>query len=1098
MRRIVRHPKDLIRDFLMPSIPIIRDPDLKHQKIIYASQKLTKCGLDKMRWGLTILGFVGIILISMATSSFALSFDFDPEINLSENSGDSSESKFTSNGSDVFVVWKDNTSGTNNILFKKSSNDGTSSDSTITIDSGVSNSQSPQISSTNTNVYSVWQEGTSPGLIAFAKSSDSGDSFGTQVILSSMSSTSEFPQIESGTSDVYVAWQQSDNILFTSSEDFGENFKIPIILNSQKSEEPIIGVSGSNVYLLWIEENDISFIKSSNGGTTFSSVTNLSNSATVSSDPQFVSSGNDIYAVWKEGTNIFFTKTTNNGDSFSTPLDVGDTGGTSSPDPKIAVDGSSVYLVWSKKISGSGDIIFAKSLNNGDSFDSPVNLSNNGGNSKLPELSASSGKLSVSWQDNTFGNDEVFLKSSENNGSTFGSTVNISSNDGFSLEPLISLIDSTQYVLWEDTTPDGGVDRDILFVTGTESPISISFDKDEYTLNETAQITVSDSTSSGSIDVSITSTSDATGLHLTLTETGIGTGVFQGTATFGSESIASTIEAKAGDTITTSFGSQSISSTIFPINIEVHVNGQPFTEFDYGKIVNIHVEDKNSNTLPDISESIEVFVTSTRDPSGISLTLEETGPDTGIFGGNVSTLIFTDGDDQFPSTAVLTIFQQDSSADVDPTKIDTSTVVLTSTSDPTGISVDLQETGPSSKTFSKNIQISHNPSKQNSQLQVSKGDIVSVTSGFFKSNSLVVPNPNPSKGSISVDFVNSDTITISFLGESKIIEVDDSADPGGGGGGLVRPGLVVNALAGFGGGSAYSSPTLTLNNLVKIGIVDVPLEVEDMIYAHDATVPTPAFDSDYFENFNFPLIINEKGFALSGFSTTLETQTLKTNTPHTIKLLFYEEDKIQHFSLYTNLRDANTQIHQSDTQILYFDGQEIQVIDPNGFFENVSFTLNEIDDFKKEVVLEITFANPMKTTDVIIRSWDPYLNSFDTYILDAIKVVPEQEIESPLTTYEEPVIQQLQSQTIPIWIKNNAAWWSEQQIADSDFVAGIEYLIKNGIINVPGVEVSTSSTTTEIPDWIKNNAAWWSDSLVSDKEFLDAMQWLVANGVIQI
>jgi hypothetical protein len=102
-----------------------------------------------------------------------------------------------------------------------------------------------------------------------------------------------------------------------------------------------------------------------------------------------------------------------------------------------------------------------------------------------------------------------------------------------------------------------------------------------------------------------------------------------------------------------------------------------------------------------------------------------------------------------------------------------------------------------------------------------------------------------------------------------------------------------------------------------------------------------------------------------------------------------------------------------------------------------------------------------------------------------------------LTTYEEPVIQKLQSQTIPIWIKNNAAWWSEQQIADSDFVAGIEYLIKNRIIDVPGVKVG-ASTTTEIPDWIKNNAGWWSDSLVSDKEFLDAMEWLVANGVIQI
>ncbi|MFB5617917.1 MAG: hypothetical protein ACE5Q4_04585, partial [Nitrosopumilus sp.] len=118
-------------------------------------------------------------------------------------------------------------------------------------------------------------------------------------------------------------------------------------------------------------------------------------------------------------------------------------------------------------------------------------------------------------------------------------------------------------------------------------------------------------------------------------------------------------------------------------------------------------------------------------------------------------------------------------------------------------------------------------------------------------------------------------------------------------------------------------------------------------------------------------------------------------------------------------------------------------------------------------------------------------------ILDAWEIVSDVIIEPPTPTYEEPEIQQLQSQTIPIWIKNNAAWWSEQQIGDSDFVEGIEYLIKNGIINVPGVQVGETSTS-EIPDWIKNNAAWWAESLITDDDFIQAMQWLVANGVIQI
>jgi len=38
---------------------------------------------------------------------------------------------------------------------------------------------------------------------------------------------------------------------------------------------------------------------------------------------------------------------------------------------------------------------------------------------------------------------------------------------------------------------------------------------------------------------------------------------------------------------------------------------------------------------------------------------------------------------------------------------------------------------------------------------------------------------------------------------------------------------------------------------------------------------------------------------------------------------------------------------------------------------------------------------------------------------------------------------------IPDWIKNNAKWWSEGSISDSDYVKSLEYLINNGMIDVP-------------------------------------------------
>jgi len=41
-----------------------------------------------------------------------------------------------------------------------------------------------------------------------------------------------------------------------------------------------------------------------------------------------------------------------------------------------------------------------------------------------------------------------------------------------------------------------------------------------------------------------------------------------------------------------------------------------------------------------------------------------------------------------------------------------------------------------------------------------------------------------------------------------------------------------------------------------------------------------------------------------------------------------------------------------------------------------------------------------------------------------------------------------QDSGIPGWIKNNAGWWATDQIDDSAFLQGIQYLVQKGIIVV--------------------------------------------------
>ena len=59
------------------------------------------------------------------------------------------------------------------------------------------------------------------------------------------------------------------------------------------------------------------------------------------------------------------------------------------------------------------------------------------------------------------------------------------------------------------------------------------------------------------------------------------------------------------------------------------------------------------------------------------------------------------------------------------------------------------------------------------------------------------------------------------------------------------------------------------------------------------------------------------------------------------------------------------------------------------------------------------------------------------------------------------------------------------------FVSGIHFLIKNGITNVP-VDAETSQTISgEIPTWIKSNANFWAQGLISDSDFLSGIEYLV-------
>ena len=89
------------------------------------------------------------------------------------------------------------------------------------------------------------------------------------------------------------------------------------------------------------------------------------------------------------------------------------------------------------------------------------------------------------------------------------------------------------------------------------------------------------------------------------------------------------------------------------------------------------------------------------------------------------------------------------------------------------------------------------------------------------------------------------------------------------------------------------------------------------------------------------------------------------------------------------------------------------------------------------------------------------------------------------------------AESIPDWIRNNALWWSEGSISQTDFISGIQFLIQEDILQVPTTQVSETKSN-EVPEWVKNNAAWWAQGQISDTDFISGVQFLIKSGVITV
>ena len=198
---------------------------------------------------------------------------------------------------------------------------------------------------------------------------------------------------------IYAIWQgnlidTTSNIYFTKSIDGGLTFSADLIIfqetDSINHMFPSLAVSqDGNIHIAWtaITNNgadyNVWYTKSIDGGNSFETPIHITtNNASIL--PNIATYNNYVYIFYVYATNYpmadyYFVRSTNNGDVFDSPIQINDaacTGGIEFEGlTSLALDSSgNIYLAWvdGRRANGNGDIYFAKSTDNGQNFSTNI------------------------------------------------------------------------------------------------------------------------------------------------------------------------------------------------------------------------------------------------------------------------------------------------------------------------------------------------------------------------------------------------------------------------------------------------------------------------------------------------------------------------------------------------------------------------------------------------------------------------------------------------------------------------------------------------------------------------------------------------------
>jgi len=274
------------------------------------------------------------------------------------------------------AAWRDGAITDKEIMYSRSVDNGV----TWSVPTNISNNSTQSFNPTITvdsdhNLFLAWEDQLPDSTeILFSRSSDNGSTWSLPANISRNSGLSVRPRIIVDKNDnLHLAWKDSNfgsgEILYSHSTNHGESWDLPknISNNADESRNLTITVdSSNNLNIAWQDGSsgyyEILFSRSTDNGVTWSVPITITNSSGHSGFPNITAdSAGNLYIAWEDSTGqteILYSRSEDNGATWSLPKNISNNA-TLSMRPSIIVDALfSLHVVWQDFIPMNYEIFY--------------------------------------------------------------------------------------------------------------------------------------------------------------------------------------------------------------------------------------------------------------------------------------------------------------------------------------------------------------------------------------------------------------------------------------------------------------------------------------------------------------------------------------------------------------------------------------------------------------------------------------------------------------------------------------------------------------------------------------------------------------------